>query len=329
MSEVEPRIPGDPRPDRRARARFDGKRAIGFPRLWPRSGPDRGLLRRLRRLGLAKRPVAIEPIPGGITNHNFVVRTGRQAYVARLCEERPLLGISRRNEVACQQAAAALGLAPEVVHHEPGLLLSRLVAGRTLAAADIRRPVLIARLAASLGRLHRSWDALTGEFLYFCPFQAVQTYARTAARLGADLPAEIDDLLEDARSLSRRIAPFRPVLCHNDLLPANLIDDGEHLWLVDWEYAGIGHPLFDLANLAANVALDDGQEAALLAAYRGQADPRELAELQIFRAASLLREALWATIQTVASDIDFDYRRYADEHFRAYHESRRQLAAIP
>jgi thiamine kinase-like enzyme len=283
------------------------------------------LLRRLRGLPFARGPIAIEPIPGGITNRNFVVRSCEPVYVARLCEELPLLGIGRRNEVVCQQAAAVWGLAPEVVHHEPGLLVSRFVEGRTLAAADIREPATLVRLSASLRRLHQSWDTMTGEVLYFCPFQVVRTYARTAARLGAELPVEIDDLLEDARSLSRRIAPFRPVLCHNDLLPANLIDDGHRLWLVDWEYAGIGHPLFDLANLSANAALDDEQESALLTAYRGQSDARDLDELRIFRAVSMLREALWATIQTVASDIDFDYRRYADEHFRAYHRSRSRL----
>ena len=169
-----------------------------------------------------------------------------------------------------------------MVHHEPGLLVTRFVEGRTLTADDVRQPAPIARLAAMLRHLHQSWDTMTGEVLYFCPFQTVRTYARTAARLGADLPAEIDDLLEDTRRLSHRIAPFRPVPCHNDLLPANLIDDGRSLWLVDWEYAGIGHPLFDLANLAANAALDDDQELGLLTAYRGSTEsprPRRAADL--------------------------------------------------
>ncbi len=286
------------------------------------------LIRRLRRLDLARDPIAIESIAGGITNRNFVVRSGGDARVVRVCEERPLLGIDRRNEVICQRAAASRGLAPEVIHHEPGLLVTRFVEGRSLTAADVREPRGLARLAALLRRLHGAWDVLTGEVLYFCPFQAVRTYARSAARLGADLPGEIDAWLDDARSLSHRIAPFRPALCHNDLLPANLVD-GRRLWLVDGEYAGIGHPLFDLANLAANAGLDDDQEAALLAAYRGSINPRERDELRIFRAASLLREALWATIQTVASDLDFDYRGYAHEHFRAFRGARARLEGTP
>ena len=282
---------------------------------------DYPLIGRLR-LGLWREDSTIEPVPGGITNHNFVVHAGEpvQGYVARLCEPQPLLGIDRRNERVCQEAAGALALAPEVVHHEDGLLISRLIEGRTLTAADLREPAVLDRLAALLRRLHGSWDALVGEVLYFCPFQVIRTYASTARRLGAELPDDLDSMLEGARRISRRIAPFRPVLCHNDLLPANLIDDGQRLWLVDWEYAGVGNPLFDLANVSANAGLAEDHEAGLLAAYRetAEADPRDLAELRIFKAASLLREALWGAIQSVASDIDFDYRRYASENLAAY-----------
>jgi thiamine kinase-like enzyme len=260
-----------------------------------------------------------------------VVRSGGQAYVARLSQELPLLGIDRRNEILCQQAASARGLAPEVVHHQEGLLVSRFVEGRTLGAADVRRPDTIRRAAALLYRLHQGWDALTGELLYFCPFQAIRTYAGSAARLRAVAPDDLGAMLEHARRLVRRIAPFRPVLCHNDLMPANLIDDDQRLWVVDWEYGGVGHPLFDLANIAANAAFSDDQDHALLAAYHdgGPVDPRELAELRIFKTASFLRDALWATIQTVASDIDFDYRRYADENFQAYREARDRLDENP
>jgi thiamine kinase-like enzyme len=293
------------------------------------SDPQRALIGRLQALGLWDQDSTIHPIAGGITNRNFAIRGvgPAQSYVARLCEPRPLLGIDRRNEVICQEAASAWGIAPEVVHHEDGLLIARFVEGRTLTAADIADPDVLDRLAALLRRLHEAWDVLAGEVLYFCPFQTVRTYARTAARLAAGMPFDIVAMLEDARRLSRRIAPFRPVLCHNDLLPANLIDDGWRLCLVDWEYAGVGHPLFDLANVSANAALPEGREIALLSAYRAteRVDPRDLAEVRIFKAVSLLREALWAVIQSVASDIAFDYGRYARENFEAYRAARLRL----
>jgi thiamine kinase-like enzyme len=153
----------------------------------------------------------------------------------------------------------------------------------------------------------------------------VRTYAGTAKKLGAELPDDLDAILDDTRALSSRVAPFRPLLCHNDVMPANLIDDGARLWLVDWEYGGMGHPLFDLANASVNAAFGDADDEALLEAYRGEVDPAELALVRIFKAASLLREALWSMIQTVASDIDFDYRRYAADNLEAYRQARSRL----
>ncbi|MFO0952450.1 MAG: hypothetical protein U0835_15140 [Isosphaeraceae bacterium] len=87
---------------------------------------------RLQSLDIWHAPVEIEPLSGGITNHNYKVVAGGVAYVARLSVERPLLGIDRRNEVVCQRAAHALGVAPEVVHHEGGVLVSAYIKSRTL-----------------------------------------------------------------------------------------------------------------------------------------------------------------------------------------------------
>jgi thiamine kinase-like enzyme len=311
--------------DLKTRRKLDWRTALGVDRLrvrGSRSRPERQVISRLRSLALGRGPLEIERIPGGLSNHNFAVRVGGHAYFARLCRPRPHLGIDRRNELVCHQAAATRGIAPEVVHHEDGLLLTRLVEGQTLAPSDVRQPAVIARFAALLHHLHAGWDVVTGEILHFCPFQTIRTYAQTAQRLKADLPHDIDALLDDARALARRIEPFRPVVCHNDMMPANLIDNGARLWLVDWEYGGIGHPLFDLANASANAAFSDGEDRALLKAYRGEVDPRDLSELRIFKAMSFLRESIWSTIQTVASDIDFDYRRYAESNLEAYRAER-------
>ena len=212
------------------------------------------------------------PCRGASRTATIASGTRSALYAARLCVERPLLGIDRRNEVACQKAAHSIGIAPELVYHEDGVLISRYVSGRTLAAEDVRDPAFLPRLAAVLRRLHGSWDRLTGPFLYFCTFQTVRAYATTAHRLGARLPGDVDECLEDARRLSRQLAPFVPVLCHNDLLASNIIADDGRVWLVDWEYAGMGHPLFDLACASANCDFSDSQEAALLAGYRGSVD---------------------------------------------------------
>jgi thiamine kinase-like enzyme len=290
--------------------------------------PDQTHHRRLRSLPIWRSPIVIEPLPGGITNRNdLVIDADGRKFVVRIGPDLPLLGVDRRNELACQSAAASLGLAPAIIHHEPGLCVSHYLEARTLTAEDVRKPECLARVAVALHRLHEAWDGLSGEMLYFSAFQTVRTYAETARSLNVPVPDDLDDLVDDARSLARRIQPFTPVLCHNDLLPANILDDGESISLVDWEYAGIGHPLFDLAGVSANCKLSDAQERSLLALYLGPRDPNPsaLAELRVFKATSLLREALWSSIQAATSPIVFDYLAYADENFRAYRRVRHQL----
>lgn len=282
-------------------------------------------LRRIEDLEYWQRPITIEALPGGITNFNYRVRDAGGCYVARLCVELPLLGIERRNEAVCHRAAQACGVAPAVVYHEKGVLVSQHIDGRTLTPAEVREPDFIPRLAAVLRSLHESWDQLTGEILYFSPFQAIRTYAGTALRLNARMPTDIDAILDDARALSHRLAPFTPVLCHNDLLAGNIIAERDRVWLVDWEYAGMGHPLFDLAGVAANCGFSESLEVALLTHYRGSANEKDLRELRLLKTMSFLRDALWGVIQTVASDIDFDYQKYARDNFTSYRDARKRL----
>ena len=269
--------------------------------------------------------VELEELPGGITNRNYKVVSAAGNRMARVCEDHRVLGIDRRNEVACQGAAAALGIAPEIVYHEEGILVSAFIAAHTLADSDVREAATLRRLAQVLRHLHGARDSLSGEMLYFCPFQTVRTYVGNARELGAHLPETIDSVLEDMIWLSEEISPFRPALCHNDVLAANILDDGDRLWLVDWEYGGMGNPLFDLAGVCGNCGLEREEEVLLLSAYFGREDAAVAREVRILKAVSLLRETLWAVIQTIASDIDFDYVTYAAELFEAYSRARQDL----
>ena len=143
--------------------------------------------------------------------------------------------------------------------------------------------------------------------------------------MNARIPEGLAAHLAEAQRLSRQMTPFHPTLCHNDLLPANIIDNGQALWLVDWEYAGIGNPLFDIASFSSNSQLSDDLEAALIEAYTGTVDERVRREVRILKTVSLLREALWSVIQSVASNIDFDYEQYAASNIAAYQRAHDQL----
>jgi thiamine kinase-like enzyme len=279
---------------------------------------DHNHAERIRALPIWSGPVQLERLVGGITNRNFLVADGNDQFVARVGEELPDLGVDRRNELQCTRAAQALGVAPALVYGANGVLVSRFIPSRTLDPGAAREPGFAPRLGRLLRQLHDGWDTLVGDMLFFSPFQSGRTYVANARRLGATLPSDIDPMLEAARKLSHTIAPYIPTLCHNDMLPANVLDDGQRVWIVDWEYAGMCHPLFDLAGFSVNCQYSHQQDVALLEAYRGELRDRDLRELHVLKVASALRDALWAVVQTVISDLDVDYHAYADTYFEKF-----------
>jgi thiamine kinase-like enzyme len=249
------------------------------------------------------REVALEPLGGGITNRNFKVAVGGERFVLRIGgKDTELLGIDRPAEHAASRVAADLGLAPEVVAFvEPeGYLVTRYVDGRV-------GEVDVGRVGAALRRLHDG-PKLPSRF---DSFRVVEIYRATAAERGVAVPAAYERAHEIARRIERSRAAAPPRPCHNDLLNANFIAQGDRLWIVDWEYAGMGDPFFDLGNFAVNHELDEAAERDLLAAYGVQ----DHDALVLMRFMSDFREAMWGVVQQGISELDFDFRSYADEHF--------------
>jgi thiamine kinase-like enzyme len=248
-----------------------------------------------------------EVLGGGITNHNVKVTRPEGVYVLRVAgRDTDLLGIDRTVELAATRAADELGIGPEVVDFvEPeGWLVTRFIDGAIPPPERLREPAQLARVAGALRAFHHG-PPIPGRFQ---ALEVVEAYRDTALARGGRLPDEF----AEAHALARRIADRRadqpPRPCHNDLLNANFIDDGERLVIVDWEYAGMGDPFFDLANFSINHEL-------LLAGYAGDASPAGLATLDLMRFMSDFREAMWGVVQGVVSELDFDFHAYAAEHF--------------
>jgi thiamine kinase-like enzyme len=273
-------------------------------------------MRRIAGLPLWRGKIRPEILPGGLSNRNFVVRDGGDAYVVRLVGgDDPAHGIVRAREIAVSQAAHRAGIAPELVHAEPGLLVLRLVEGRTLSAADVAEPAMLRRIAALLQRCHGEVaQHLRGPAPCFWVFHALRDYL--AALAGHGFASErIERLRGIAAVLETAVGPWRLALTHNDMMPGNLIDDGARLWLIDWEYGGFGAPLFDLATLVVNNALDEAAEEILLAAYFGRPPSAALRRrFAAMRIAAALRESLWARVQQYHATLDFDYAGYAETY---------------
>ena len=275
---------------------------------------------RAARLPCWKGEVAPEPLGGGITNINFTVEDAGERYVVRIGEDIPAHGVYRVNELAAARAAHAAGISPEIVHAEPGALAMRWVHGRTLEPADVRDPARIGRVLDTVRRCHRDIPPhFRGTTPIFWVFQVVRDYARTLREDGSRMAGRLEDLLGRAARLESVVGPVEIVFGHNDLLAANFIDDGDRVWLIDWEYAGFNSPLFDLGGLASNNEMDAEQERWLLERYFGQS-PGEalLASYAAMKCASLLREAMWSMVSELHSEVDFDYVAYTGENLERF-----------
>jgi thiamine kinase-like enzyme len=208
-----------------------------------------------------------------------------------------------------------VGVGPEVVAfvRPEGYLVTRFIEGSPVSLEAVHRPETIRRVADSLRRVHDG-PAIPGLFV---PFRIVEAYRALAMARGVPIPAEY----ELAMAIARRIelaflaSPLELRPCHNDLLNANFIDDGERIRIVDWEYAGLGDPFFDLGNFSVNHDLSPDEDAVLLLGHEGSVRPSHAARLLLMRIASDFREAMWGVLQQGISSLDVDFVAYATEHF--------------
>ena len=260
--------------------------------------------------------VSIEPLSGGMTNLNFKVSDGDARFVVRLGEDDPLHLISRANEIASSQAAFEAGLSPELVYHEPGILVVRFVDGKVFDEADVRVDANLERIVELLRRFHHDVPPRFKQVpVMFWVFQVLRHYNNLLLQGDSAHGARLPELAAIAGDLESAVGAVEIVFGHNDLLAANFIDDGEKIWLIDFDYAGFNSPLFDLSNLASNNELSAQQEDAMLQQYFGcKPDRGRLASYQAMKCASLLRETMWSMVSELYSRVDMDFADYTSKN---------------
>lgn len=251
---------------------------------------------------------------GGITNHNYRVDLGGESFALRVSGDKTeLLGIHREYEYRTQRIAGELGIAPEVVYFDPdGYLVTRFIEGRAIPPGELREPKNLQRVSEILHNIH-ALPTIPGTF---DAFQVVRDYAEIARQHNVPFPEKFDWLISQMNDAEAALQtrPFTPRPCHNDLLNGNFLL-GDKLYILDWEYAGMGDVFFDLANFSNNHELSEQEDQFLLDSYFGEVTPRNIAQMKIMKVMSDFREAMWALVQIGISNIDFDFREYGDKHF--------------
>lgn len=272
-----------------------------------------GVEDRITALGIWSGPIDVTPLTGGLSNQGYVVRDGGTRYVVRFGRDYPFHHVFRDREAMTARAAHAAGCGPEVVHAAPGVMVSRFIDGITYDATRVR--AALPRIAALLRQFHTALPRhVTGPGFMFWVFHVIRDYAHTLAdsRFAGKLPG----MVALAAALEAVQQPLPIVFGHNDLLPANFIDDGTRLWLIDFEYAGFSTALFDLASAAAHAGADDAEAAELLSTYFDtEPDPVLWQSFLAMQCAALLREAMWSMVSERHLDTPgVDFAQYTDEN---------------
>jgi thiamine kinase-like enzyme len=267
---------------------------------------------------LARTPRQVSELPGGLTNRNFKVTTPDGAFVARVfADAGGLLAIDREHEYRNSVIAATAGVGAPVIEYRPAdrVLVLGFLEGRTLTNADVADPATLNRIAAACRTLHGA-----GQFVCdFDMFEVQARYYRAALAASIQIPAGYDKLMPAFSAAQRalRVRDEGTVPCNNDLLAANFIDDGQRIWLIDYEYSGNNDPCFELGNIAGECELDAGALAALVTSYYGRPRRSRIARAQLFGLVARYGWTLWGAIQNAASQLDFDFWSWATVRFEA------------
>jgi thiamine kinase-like enzyme len=255
------------------------------------------------------------PLGGGITNNNYRIDVGGSAFVLRITgADTELLGINREHEYSANLTAGKLGIAPEVFYfiRPEGYLVTRFISGRPILPIEIREPQNLKRVMEIVRRIH-TLPEIPG---IFNVFRIVENYTEIARRYTVQFPENYDSLIKQVQK-AEEVLSFQPTTicpCHNDLLNANFLSNND-LFVLDWEYAGMGDPFFDLANFSDHHELTDEQDQWILNCYFGKVKPSHWAHLKIMKIMSDLREATWGLVQIGISKLDFDFRSYTNKFF--------------
>lgn len=265
---------------------------------------------------LSAEPRRVEVLEGGLTNFNFKVTTpGRTAVVRLSSSDGDLLAIDRDAEHVNSRRAAQSGAAPAVLDHLPDhqALVVAWVEGRTLVPEDLRDERTLVR-AADACRLLHAGPRFVGEFDMF---DVQRGYLELVRERGFRLPDRYLDVLPQVDRIAAALAVRRQgtVPCNNDLLAANFIDDGERLWVIDYEYAGNNDACFELGNIwsESNLTLDHLE--VLVDSYYGRHLRHKVARARLLGLMSKYGWTLWASIQDAASPIDFDFWSWGMEKY--------------
>lgn len=249
---------------------------------------------------LAGHVVDVSVLAGGFTNDVFLVRADDGRYVFRVPgQSSDLLEINRADERYNAEMAARAGVSPDVVDYVEGMdvMVLEFIDGHVPTIEDLQTPDQVRRIAEAVRTLHGGPRFNNDADM----FDRGKRWLAACNGVSIRVPDGIDSRMGELDDVARALAvnPLPTVPCHNDLAPYNFIDDGDRLWIIDFEFSGNNDPCSDLGMIASEAELDEDLRTILCEAYFGDATPSLLARLKLYAVLSNVGWSLYCAIQAV------------------------------
>ena len=286
---------------------------------------DKNIKATIQSIPIWNNEISIKTLDGGITNENFLVEEHNKKYVVRLGNDIPEHLVSRSNELIVSKAASNAGISPKVIYHSHGILVLDYIKSITLSSEGVRKN--IKSIIPLIKKIHHEIPKnLYGQSVIFWVFHVIRNYVKFLNDNKSLHIKILSDLISKSESLEKNSSPYEIVFGHNDLLPANFLDDGSKIWIIDWEYAGFNTPLFDLGGLSSNNDFSYKEEIYLLENYfENKINDKLLLQYNSLKCASLLRETMWSMVSELTSKIDFNYAEYTEENLSKFNQAFKNL----
>lgn len=258
--------------------------------------------------------VAISPL-GGMTNRNYCVTVADTQYVVRIPGEGTEEYVDRKADEQASRLTSDLGVNAPLVYYDAatGVQITKFIAdGVTMNAAVFADLGAVRRAALSFRKLHTSGARFRNRF---DEKEIAQSYLDLLAKKSSPLPEGYDRVQREAETIRAALAKSRGefVACHNDPAPENLIDTGQRVYILDWEFGGNNDAYWDLADVAVETGFSEEQDRVLLEAYLGR-EPRlsEYGRIVLYKSLVFLLWTLWGVLQEANKNPRPAY------HFKSY-----------
>ncbi len=277
---------------------------------------------KLLDLPIWKGQVSTQPLVGGRSNEAYVASDDKGRKVVRFCYDIPVHHVCRDHEAMVSKASAKAGFSPPLQFYQmvgdEGTMVFEFITAKTYDKVDVAE-----NLAPLVNRLrdfhHKLAETVSGQAHLFDVFHVISDYIMTLDKGKLPDSNDLGKFKQISQQLKAVQIPELLVFGHNDLVPQNILDDGEKIWLIDFEYAAFSTPLSDLANLASNAGFSVEQDQTLLELYYGdKASAEKTKALAALKCALMLRETMWSMVSEIHLNVPgVDYQLYTGECLEA------------